>query len=107
MFKVPQCKCRMCASPFFFAFFYISGVFCRVAFYEFVFPGYLSLYFNYMLIFFLFTIKKDVIKYCENVYERSSQFFFWLIQNSCEAISKLKSGGFHTSSLSTYDFSTL
>ena len=33
--------------------------------------------------------------------------FFWSIKNSCEVLNKLKSRGFHTSRLSTYDFSTL
>ena len=32
---------------------------------------------------------------------------FWSIKNSCEVLNKLKSRGFHASSLSTYDFSTL
>ena len=32
---------------------------------------------------------------------------FWSIKSSDEVLSKLKSRGFHASSLSTYDFSTL
>ena len=51
--------------------------------------------------------QKHVIKYCENVYERSGKNFFWSIKNSCEVLNKLKSRGFRASSLSTYDFSTL
>ena len=53
------------------------------------------------------TIKKHVIKYCEKVYERSGKNLFWSIKNSCEVLNKLKSRGFCSSSLSTYDFSTL
>ena len=41
------------------------------------------------------------------VYERSGKNLFWSIKNSCEVLNKLKSRGFHASSLSTYDFSTL
>ena len=55
----------------------------------------------------LTTIKKHVIKYCENVYKRSGKNLFWSIINSCEVLNKLKSRGFRASSLSTYDFSTL
>ena len=55
----------------------------------------------------LTTIKNHVIKYCEKVCERSGKNHFWSIKNSCEVLSKLKSRGFHASSLSTYDFSTL
>ena len=51
--------------------------------------------------------KKHVIKYCEKVYERSGKNLFWSIKNSSEVLNKLKSRGFHASSLSTYDFSTL
>ena len=51
--------------------------------------------------------QKHVIKYCEKVYERSGKNLFWAIKNSCEVLNKLKSRGFHASSLSTYDFSTL
>ena len=32
---------------------------------------------------------------------------FWPITNSCEVLSKLKDIGYQTTSLSTYDFSTL
>ena len=35
------------------------------------------------------------------------KIFVWSIKNSCEVLSKLKSGGFRVSSLSTYGFSTL
>ena len=55
----------------------------------------------------LTTIKNHVIKYCENVYERSGKNLFWSIRNSCEVLNKLKSRGFRASSLSSYDFSTL
>ena len=55
----------------------------------------------------LTTIKNHVIKYCEKVYKRSGKNLFWYIKNSCEVLNKLKSRGFRTSSLSTYDFSTL
>ena len=55
----------------------------------------------------LTTIKKNFIKYCEKVYERSGKNLFWSIKNSSEVLNKLKSGGFRASSLSTYDFSTL
>ena len=51
--------------------------------------------------------QKHVIKYCENVYERSGKNLFWSIKNSCEVLNKLKARGFRASSLSTYDFSTL
>ena len=32
---------------------------------------------------------------------------YWSIKNSCEELNKLKSRGFHASSLCTYNFSTL
>ena len=51
--------------------------------------------------------QNHVIKYCENVYERSGKNLFWSIKNSCEVLNKLKSRGFRASSLSTYDFSAL
>ena len=44
---------------------------------------------------------------CEKVYERSSKNLFWSIKDSGEVLNKVKSRGFHTTSLSTYDFSTL
>ena len=50
---------------------------------------------------------KHVIKYCEKVYERSGKNLFWSIKNSGEILDKLKPRGFNTTSLSTYDFSTL
>ena len=55
----------------------------------------------------LTTIKNHVIKYCENVCERSDKNLFWSIKNSCEVLNKLKYRSFRASSLSTYDFSTL
>ena len=53
----------------------------------------------------LTTIKNRDIKYREKVKKRSVKNLFWSIKNSCEIINKLKSRGFHASSLSTYDFS--
>ena len=50
---------------------------------------------------------KHVIKYFENVYERSGKTLFWSIRNSSEILDKLKVGDFNATSLSTYDFSTL
>ena len=38
---------------------------------------------------------------------RSGKNLFWSIKNSGEVLNKLKSRGFHATSLSTYDFSTL
>ena len=35
------------------------------------------------------------------------KIFFGQSKNSCEVLNKLKSGGLHASSFSTYDFSTL
>ena len=55
----------------------------------------------------LTAVKNHVIRYCEKVYERSSKNLFWSIKNSGEVLNKLKSRGFHATSLSTYDFSTL
>ena len=51
--------------------------------------------------------RKHVIKYCDNVYERSGKNLFWSIKNSNEVLNKLKFRNFRASSLSTYDFSTL
>ena len=48
-----------------------------------------------------------VIKYCEKVYQRSGKNLFWSIKNSGEILDKLKARDFNTTSLSTYDFSTL
>ena len=45
--------------------------------------------------------------YYETVYERSSKTMFWSIKIFGEVLSKLKSRGFHATTLSTYDFSTL
>ena len=53
------------------------------------------------------TAVKNVIKYCEKVYERSSKNLFWSIKNSGEILDKLKARDFNRTSLSTYDFSTL
>ena len=55
----------------------------------------------------LTAVKNHVIRYCENVYERSGKNLFWSIKNSGEVLNKLKSRGFRATSLSTYDFSTL
>ena len=55
----------------------------------------------------LTAVKNHVIRYCEKVYERSGTNLFWSIKNSGEVLNKLKSRGFHATSLSTYDFSTL
>ena len=55
----------------------------------------------------LTAVKKQVIKYCEKVYERSGKNLFWYIKNSGEILDKLKARGFNATSLSTYDFSTL
>ena len=55
----------------------------------------------------LTAVKNHVIRYCEKVYERSGKNLFWSIKNSGEVLNKLKSRGFHATSLSTYDFSTL
>ena len=53
------------------------------------------------------TAVKNVIKYCEKVYERSGKNLFWSIKNSGEILDKLKARDFNRTSLSTYDFSTL
>ena len=50
------------------------------------------------------TAVKNVIKYCEKVYERSSKKLFWYIKNSGEILDKLKARDFNATSLSTYDF---
>ena len=57
----------------------------------------------------LTAVKNHVIRYCEKVYERSGKKMFWSIKSSGEVLNKLliKSRGFHATSLSTYDFSTL
>ena len=55
----------------------------------------------------LTAVKNHVIRYCENVYERSGKNLFWSIKNSGEVLNKQKSRGFRATSLSTYDFSTL
>ena len=55
----------------------------------------------------LTAVKNHVIRYYEKVYERSGKNLFWSIKNSGEVLNKLKSRGFHATSLSTYDFSTL
>ena len=51
--------------------------------------------------------QNHVIECCEKVYKLSGKNLFWSIKNSCEVLNKLKSRGFHASSLSTYDYSTL
>ena len=51
--------------------------------------------------------QNHVTEYYEKVCERSGKNLFWSIKNLCEVLNKLKSRGFHASSLSTYDFSTL
>ena len=48
-----------------------------------------------------------MIKYCDNVYERSGKNLFRSIKNSEEDLNKLKFRNFCASGLSTYDFSTL
>ena len=55
----------------------------------------------------LTAIKKQVIKYCVKVYERSGKNLFWSIKNSGEILDKLKARDFNATSLSTYAFSTL
>ena len=60
-----------------------------------------------LLTSWLTVIKAKVIKYCETAYERSGKSMFWSIKYSGEVLSKLKDRGFQTTSLSTYDFSTL
>ena len=60
-----------------------------------------------MLTWYLTAVKKQVIKYCEKVYERSDKNLFWSIKNSGKILDKLKAREFNATSLSTYDFSTL
>ena len=60
-----------------------------------------------LLTSYLTALKNHVIRYYENVYERSGKNLFWSIKNSGEVLNKLKSRGFRATSLSTYDFSTL
>ena len=55
----------------------------------------------------LTVVNIHIVRYCEKVYERSGKKLFWSIINSGEVLNKLKSRGFHATSLSTYDFSTL
>ena len=55
----------------------------------------------------LTAVKSRVIRYYETVYDRSRKNMFWSIKNSSEVFSKLKSRGFHATSLSTYNYSTL
>ena len=54
----------------------------------------------------LTSVKNRVIRYCENVYERSGKKLFWSIKNSGEVFNKIKSRGFRATSLSTYAFFT-
>ena len=49
----------------------------------------------------LTAVKNHVISYYEKVYERSGKNLFWSIKNSGEVLNKLKSRGFHATSLST------
>ena len=42
----------------------------------------------------LTAIKTNIIKYCENVYERSEKNMFWSIKNPGEVLSKMKDSGF-------------
>ena len=67
----------------------------------------LQLNFSKLLTSCLTAVKNHVIRYCEEVYERSGKNLFWSIKNSGEVLNKLKSRGFRATSLSTYDFSTL
>ena len=60
-----------------------------------------------MLTYCLIAVNRHVILYCEKVYERSGKNYFWSIKSSGEALEKLKARYFNTTSLSTYDFSTL
>ena len=55
----------------------------------------------------LTSVKNHVFRYCEKVDERSGKNLFWSVKNSVEVLNKLKSRGFHATSLSTYDFTTL
>ena len=55
----------------------------------------------------LTAIKNHVIKYCTSVYERNGKKLFGSIKNSGEILNKMKTRGFLSSGLSTYDFSTL
>ena len=55
----------------------------------------------------LTAFKFRVIMYHETVHERPRKSMFWSIKHSGDVLSKLKSRGFFTTSLSTYDFSTL
>ena len=52
----------------------------------------------------LTAVKNHVIRYCENVYERSDKNLFWSIKNSGEVLNKLKSRGFRATSLSIMIF---
>ena len=61
----------------------------------------------YLLTSCLAAVKNHVIRYCENVYERSGGDLFWSIKDSGEVLNKLKSRGFRATSLSACDFSTL
>ena len=55
----------------------------------------------------LTAIKTHVIKYCETVFERNDKNQFWSSKNLGEILIKLKSKGFLTSSVSTYEIYTL
>ena len=60
-----------------------------------------------LLTWCLTAFKKHAIKYYEKVYERSGKTLFWSIKKSGEILDKLKARDFNTTSLSTYDCSTL
>ena len=55
----------------------------------------------------LTAIKSHVIRYCQTVCETSNKNWFWSIKISGEVLSKLKCRGFRSTSLSTYECSTL
>ena len=55
----------------------------------------------------LTAVKKNVIKYCKKVYERSCKNLFWSIKNLGEILDKLKTRDFNATSLPPYGYSTL
>jgi len=55
----------------------------------------------------LSAIKKEVVKYCNKVYENSGINLFWSIKNSSEVLNKFNNLRFRASNVSTFDFSTL
>ena len=54
----------------------------------------------------LTAIKEHIINYCDTAYQNSGVKFFWSINNSNEALNKLKHCS-NITSLNSYDFSTL